>query len=288
MVASQWLLGWSLHHPSGGVDYRPKGFYSHTLTLAYVGLLMLPVVLRCLLTQPRKIAGYLGTAGILMILYSTQSRACQSVALAIIITVFFLQLQGRRRWLALAFVVASVAVVAFTDNPASQRFAVIGQDSNPDRFSEYPDDRLAFWHAHWQMVLERPIIGHGIHLDHRYRIPYYEQIGLADFIKQYEAHNQYLQEAARGGLIGLVLFLAWLLVLLRSSRGLRSDYRLYWALCLLAFMISGTVQNAYSDGEVRHTLMVLIAISLVIYPKSTADARLARGETDSLTGLQQG
>ena len=272
IVASQFIWGWSLRNPSGGVDFRPFGFYSHPLTLAYVSLLLWPIQLARLAQDLRLTSSWLGLVGLLVILITTQSRACQAVALLITTVFLFLKLKGRGRIISFFALTAFVLGIALTSNPVSDRFALLLNPENPDRFSDYPDDRVAFWHAHWEMIKERPVLGHGIHLNHRYRIPYYESIGLEDFVRQYEAHNQLIQITANAGVFGLFLFLCWIYCLLKLSREIDPEYRLGWVLCILGFVLAGLVQNAYSDGEVRHTLTVLLCISMVALKKQVKKA----------------
>ena len=54
------------------------------------------------------------------------------------------------------------------------------------------------------MIKDRPIL-HGMHLNKEYREPYYIKLGLKDFIRKYEAHNQYIQTAANSGIPGLLI-----------------------------------------------------------------------------------
>ena len=265
VILTQFIWGWSLHHPGGGVDFRSKGFYSHPLTLAYVALVLLPFSLKILFATYEKWISWAGFGGILTILYCTQSRACQLVAVLILAAAILHDLKGKVRLVVIALGLIGTLSIAFTNNPISNRFRLLGSSENPDRFSDYPDDRLAFWHVHYEMIKERPLIGHGIHLDHDYRRPYYESLGLGDFLKQYEAHNQYLQLATKGGVPAALLFIVWLAVMWRLCRLMPTETRFYWKLILFAFATSGLVQNAYMDGEVRHSLTIMISAVLAIY-----------------------
>jgi len=174
-------------------------------------------------------------------------------------------LSGRIRLLLLFGTLASGTLMMATDNPMSHRFSVLFSEQNPDQFSSYPDDRLAFWHAHAEMIKDRPILGHGVHLNHEYRKPYYERIGLADFPKKYEAHNQFIQAWTEGGLLALFCFIGWLLSLaLWIKRDMSAPLFKRMALqTLLVFVIGGLTQNAFFDSEVRTVLMVGILLLLI-------------------------
>ena len=142
VVATQYIWGWSLQHPGGGVDYRPKGFFSHPLTLAYTALLLWPILLNRLLNNIKDKYTWIMSLAIFTILILVQSRASQAIAYLIAIAMVFRRLSGPARWkVAIAFVVGTGAVFA-TNNPVSRGFEALFSYS--DRFSTYPDDRLAF------------------------------------------------------------------------------------------------------------------------------------------------
>ena len=263
VVLSQSIWGWSLKNMQGGVDFRPFGFYSHPLTLAYAALVAWPWALNRLLSHKQDVRSWLLTAAIGSILYFTHSRSCQAIALVILTWNLFVQLKGRQRALVLLLLAASVVTVAVTDNHVSHRFKVLISSENPDRFSEYPDDRVAFWHAHWEMVKERPLLGHGMHLNQAYREPFYKYIGLEDFVKKYEAHNQYLQVASNAGFIGLAIYLIWLVSLWLYSKTLNQFIARPFQQMLVAFCLGSLFQNAYYDSEVRHILMCIIIFTLI-------------------------
>ena len=267
VVLSQAVLGWSLRNPAGGVDYRAFGFYSHPLTLAYAALLLWPWALAAVFTKPSNRHSWLIVTAIASILLFSQSRACWALALLILLWNLAKRLKGRTRLIAGLIVCLSVIGIAGTENKISQRFGALFSANNPDRQSSYPDDRVAFWHAHLEMIKERPIIGHGMHLGTSYRKPYYEKIGLAELEKKYEAHNQYLQTWTNGGIIGLSIYLVWLAALVFRGRYLSPSLQGPWLQMLAVFAAGALVQNAYSDSEVRHVFTVALVTLAYLDPK---------------------
>ena len=172
------------------------------------------------------------------------------------------RLGGKQRWLALALALLTLTTIATTENRISHRIAATFASDSPDRFSDYPDDRLAFWHAHWLMVTERPWLGHGINLNTAYRTPYYEKLNLSDFPRKYSAHNQWLQLLADGGMIGLLFFCAWAAGLLWQlrSRFLDPDFRAIVRQSLAILAIASLTQNAFYDSEVRYLLTLILCL----------------------------
>ena len=112
-----------------------------------------------------------------------------------------------------------------------------------------------------------------MHLRLPYREPFYDALGLQDFIKKYEAHNQYIQIWANSGAIGLMIYLFWLLKLWRFGRFLDPLWRHGWKGLLIAFMLGSIVQNAYSDSEVRHLLMIAIIFAGIISRKEQSESK---------------
>lgn len=263
VAVSQFILGWSLQNLTDGIHHRPMGFYSHPLTLAYGILLLWPWVVHQVFDKPRNKNYWISFCSVAIILILTVSRACLGLAALVLLYNIWKKLSGKVRQIATLTTLAAIVLTLATPNPVSSRFHEIWSADNPNRFSSYPDDRIAFWYAHLHMIQERPVLGHGSHLNLAYRSPYYDKIGLNDFIKKYEAHNQYLQIWADAGIIGLAIFLLWLLMLWRLSDSWSEKIKSPYRQALVCFMLSNLVQNAYYDSEVRHILTVMICITLL-------------------------
>jgi O-antigen ligase len=120
------------------------------------------------------------------------------------------------------------------------------------------------------MIYERPLLGHGIRLDEEYRTPYYDQIGLSNFSKKYPAHNQLLQIQAESGLIGLVFFMAWIIINLKIFNQLDRKNSLIFKQTLLILLMAGLTQNAFQDSEVRFILTLLFSAALLRLSESVS------------------
>lgn len=286
---SQGLFAWSLMRGFGNpIDHRASGFYSHPLTLAYCALLCWPISLyysqKYLKQMSKKAFLFHGaTIGNLGILLLTNSRTCLAVAIFIGLWHILTALKGRQKLIALAVVGFIGLTIGITDNPISKKVANTFAKDSPDIFSDYPDDRIAFWVAHALMIKERPIAGHGFGLDKEYRIPYYEAIGLGDFIRQYPAHNLFIQVTANAGVIGLALYILWLAsIYLIGLKGLKDDKQLRtcYMQILACFVLSSLTQDSLYDTEVRYVLSLFISL---LYMKSKVDRSL---ETQAISSDQ--
>lgn len=265
VVVSQNVVGWKISGTSivTGIQYtRAQGFYSHPLTLAYVALMLWPVVLVRFsqnFKDPRRVLALVST---LVLLYYSASRTAQAVALILTLGYVVWSFRGRIRALILGAMAVGILGVLLTPNGVSERFLRMTTQISEEKESGFADDRIAFWVVHSNMVRERPLLGHGINLDRKYRLPYYEAIGLPDFKKAYEAHNQILQLAAEGGVLCALAFILWLVSLHFNGRNSPLWMRRARDLTLLGLFLGGMTQNAYFDGEVRYALILLFGLFL--------------------------
>ncbi|MBF0441971.1 MAG: O-antigen ligase family protein [Oligoflexales bacterium] len=267
IALSQYIWGWKLQGMSVMEDVqRPRGLYSHPLTLAYTALLIWPLSVMTIIKRPRDIRSLFLFAGVGLIIFFTNSRTVQIAALLVVLFNILYFLKGKSRLIILTLAAVSLTAVSLTDNPDSQKFRETFTEKGVDKFSKYPDDRLAFWHVHWLMIRERPVFGHGANLDTAYRTPYYEKIGLKDLEKKYEAHNLYIQAASNAGIIGLLGFLGWLLWFIAFSlSSLKSQFSRAVAIeTLVAFALGGFTQNCFQDSGVRFGLTIFCIFILLL------------------------
>jgi O-antigen ligase len=259
IAVSQWLFGWKIVgvSPVAG-STRAQGLYSHPLTFAYVGMIIFPIAAAYFVRFPKTPASWLMFLASSAVVWFSHSRTVQIVALAVLVfdVAYFAKAQAKK----IMFVgfAAIAALTVFTDNDVKQKFYNTFHGGHGVH-SDYAFDRLAFWQVNWNMFKERPMLGHGVGIGSEYRRPYYEDIGLGDFIKQYEAHNTFLQLAVSGGGICLVAFLLWLTYHLMMALRLATFEGKVIFQTFMAFSVASFTQNSFQDSEVRYTLTVLCA-----------------------------
>ena len=266
IALSQVLLGWKIEgiHIVDQIK-RAQGFYSHPLTFAYAALVLMPWCFARAMAKPKQWQSWVLLTSMLALTGATQSITVTCVS-GLIMLILMTRLLSMRQFMITALVGVLLAGLAVTvPNPVQKKFHEVLSGQRSDRETPYPDDRMAFWHAHWEMIKEAPFTGHGTGMDSSDRQPYYEKIGLPHIKRMYEAHNMYLQYAAEGGIIaplGLLAFLIWWGLRLRNGLKTESWYRLAMMLTPLAFAMGGLTQNAIQDSEVRYILLLSCAVSL--------------------------
>lgn len=263
IAITQYIWGWRIlgHSFVASDGFRPRGLYSHPLTFAYVLVLFWPLAVINLFRRYWSWKSWIFFASIGACLVLTRSRTVQVLAFFVLVLNALIMLQGGKRLLAVLALTCALLGTMASDNMVSRKLLATFSQQGLDRHSQYPDDRLAFWHAHWEMIKERPLLGHGFMLDTSYRKPYYEKIGLASFEKQYEAHNTFIQIAANSGLVGLFLFFWWIswhvkFVLSWESKSWEASVLLQTLVC---FFVACLSQNGFQDASVRIVLSLLIS-----------------------------
>jgi O-antigen ligase len=275
---SQYLIGWKID----GIEImqqikRSQGFYSHPLTLAYAALIIVPTVVARLVAFPKDPKSIIMALSTLVIVVTSQSITVIVLTAVVSLAIAF-KLLKLRQFAVLCVLGSMVGILAISvPNPISEKFQKVLSGERTDHETPYPDDRIAFWHAHWEMVKDAPLLGHGSGITRDMRRPYYEKIGLGSIERMYEAHNMYLQTAVEGGflaVIGLLSFLTWWWLAARSARFLPAWMRIAAMYTPLAFAVGGLTQNALQDSEVRYVLFCMCALQMASIIRSENGQKL--------------
>ena len=257
---SQAIWGWRIVGTSVEFGFpRAQGLYSHPMTFGYVCLVLAPLVINAVFRQPRRVLPWVTALALAVAIVTSRSRTVQLVTALVVLWNIWCLTKGRIRIVVLASFFAAVTVILSTNNSVSERFR--GTIDRVDVRSNYLDDRVAFWHVHWNMLKERPVLGHGEGIITSYRVPYYEAIGLKNFIRQYEAHNMLLQIAVNVGLVGLGIFLLWVFDLAKFASKLKRHGMWCGPVALDtigAVFLGALTQNAFQDSAVRFAITILI------------------------------
>ena len=189
---------------------------------------------------------------------------------------------GSLRRLGGSVVVRAVLIVCLV-GAMTAAVVLVGGDPLASRLETAPRElsartgRLGIWEATWQLTKANRIIGVGFAGYRTAITEYYDYSG--DQTLQ-QAHNDYLELLASGGLIGGALGAWFLIVLIRRAREqLRSTNTFHRAACLGALTgLFGVAVHSLVDFGLHITVNALVFTSLVVILASdeSAEKRVLR------------
>lgn len=271
---SQALFSWQIEH--GHIvngSSRARGFVSHPLTLAYSAVIIWPWCQQWLLSQPRRLVAWVLFLAIGVIVWTSESRTVQLCCVLFLVIGILSFLRGKQRLIGFSAIGIFLVAALTIDSPVSKKIwaTIEGKDVQE---SSFKDDRIAFWHANFHLFMKSPITGHGEAFPSRLLEQSYEEIGLGDLSKKYEAHNMYLSVLVHEGTVGLVIFLGWLFSLLCAAWRPQSRKKSFWDYGLLqsvaVLCLAAMTQNALQDSEVRFVFAASIALWMGMNRRSAA------------------
>lgn len=168
-----------------------------------------------------------------------------------------------------------IAIPFYTYHFNKKRFAIIGVATavifsslvflSPKLYNTFfnRDDsnsqRLSFWKASIEAFKEKPVLGYGYKNfePHSVDIKTRHKIEFAGI--QGHAHSNYLEILASTGIIGLIVFLSFILFWFRANP--------FTQAFVMTFFISGLFQVTWGDGENLFLIIIVYFLSLVIKQK---------------------
>lgn len=161
----------------------------------------------------------------------------------------------------------------------------VGGDPLVSRLNSVPDEfsnaevsgndgtrRIEIWRATWNMIKENPLMGVGFSA-YSAAIPQYHDAS-GKWVPE-QAHNDYLEMLASGGLVGAVLAIWFIVVFLRQARErlLRSSDSFRRAACFGALTgLFGVALHSLVDFGIHITINALVCVALIVI--ATQDVEL--------------
>jgi O-antigen ligase len=170
-------------------------------------------------------------------------------------------------------VLVSIAVVWVGGERVVSNLSTVGEElsaQNEEAATRWNTRRVDIWRATWEMFRENPVAGVGMG-GYWAAIPRYHDAS-GEYIPQ-QAHNDYLELLASGGVIGSVIFLCFVFIFLRRAREtLRSGDAFRRAACTGALAaIFGVAVHSLFDFGLHMTANAALFVALVAV--ATADVR---------------
>jgi hypothetical protein len=132
------------------------------------------------------------------------------------------------------------------------------------------ENRIYFWEVHWRMFLDKPLIGQGSYwIHHGLRENYYDKMGFTHLSEKFNAHNNYLEILASGGLFAALWILGVLgvciKIFLRELKNQKSNFfylPLAFFMMFVANLMHAFTQNVYFDSSVVYIYLGFLFVVL--------------------------
>ncbi|MCX6835858.1 MAG: O-antigen ligase family protein, partial [candidate division Zixibacteria bacterium] len=205
-----------------------------------------------------------GVLGLVAVLFCGGRGPALAGMIGLIVLLLLTSRTGRR-W-GLAVMIAVLLVGVLTPSVRSRFTTELGYHFNPD----WPGSRLFIWGRSLEMVADHPLIGVG---PGNFDLEYKQRLApdITDRFWYQHAHNDFLEAAARSGLLGAATFgLLWVAVFgslfrrwPRTAEGSPERELLTMSLVgSVVFLAASMTEATFSDEEVRTILMLVWALGL--------------------------
>ena len=215
--------------------------------------------------------GLLAVCGIVL----TYSRP---TLLALYIALFFMAVVRKDKVMIWVLVIG-ILLTPFIA-PASIKNWAKQVNYNPMRFM-CNDDRIAVYQHSLQMIKDRPVLGRGANtfmknFKNYNNPPHYRDVAVIDYIY---AHNIYLHMAGELGLLGLGIFIWFVVVFFKSAKKIYSRLKddflkvvlMSLSACLLAFLVNGLTESSLYYARVAMVFWYLAGLTLAMGKINHAD-----------------
>jgi O-antigen ligase len=197
-------------------------------------------------------------------------RASQALALRCALILFFLS-------------AAFVSMLWLGGEPVRQHLESVSGEfvARGDNVENTGPRRLEIWGATWSLIEAHPLLGSGFGA---YKTAITEYFSTSGEWRPQQAHNEYLELVAGGGIIGAALGVWFVLILIREAgKCLRERNALRRAACLGALVgLVGVAIHSLVDFGLHVTVNALVCCALIVL--ATANVRFAPADYQSAVG----
>ena len=204
------------------------------------------------------------------VVLAQQGRTTYVTLTALVIYFVLSQLKSKQKWLAMAALLVIAMSVGLFSTKVQNRLNEVIADSRVGQTTETISSsglRIGFWRTTVDIVKHNPILGTGMGT-------------WADEYRKYVAstpntpkisplggnpHQEYLLMASQLGLIGLALFLAWLVRCIFASKELTNNERIAAQSLLIAFIVSCFFNSTLFDSATGHFYCIGLGILFAGY-----------------------
>ncbi len=204
------------------------------------------------------------------VVLAQQGRTTYVTLTALVIFFVLTQLKSKHKWLAMAALLIGAASVGTFSTKVQNRVNEVIADSRVEQTTETISSsglRIGFWRTTADIVKNNPVLGTGMgSWSDEYRkyvvsTPNTPKISVLGG----NPHQEYLLMASQLGLVGLVLFLAWLTRSIFASKHLPVNDRVAAQSLLIAFIVSCFFNSTLFDSATGHFYCIGLGILFAGY-----------------------
>jgi O-antigen ligase len=206
------------------------------------------------------------------VVLAQQGRTTYVTLTALLIFFVLSQLKSKQKWLAMAVLLVVAVCVGMFSTKLQNRVTEVMADTRVDQTTETISSsglRIGFWRTTADIVKHNPILGTGMGT-------------WADEYRKYvvstpntpkisplggNPHQEYLLMASQLGLVGLVLFIAWIARSIFASKQLPMNDRIASQSLLIAFIVSCFFNSTLFDSATGHFYCIGLGILFAGYKK---------------------
>jgi O-antigen ligase len=206
------------------------------------------------------------------VVLAQQGRTTYVTLTALLIFFVLTQLKSKQKWLAMAVLLVVAVSVGMFSSKVQNRVNEVIADSRVAQTTETISSsglRIGFWRTTADIVKHNPILGTGMgtwadeYRKYVVSTPNTPKISVLGG----NPHQEYLLMASQLGLVGLALFLAWLVRCIIYSNKLPKNERIAAQSLLIAFIVSCFFNSTLFDSATGHFYCIGLGILFAGYKK---------------------
>ena len=204
------------------------------------------------------------------VVLAQQGRTTYVTMTALVIFFVLSQMKSKQKWLAMAALLVVATSVGLLSTKVQNRVNEVITDSRVEQTTETISSsglRIGFWRTTADIVKHNPILGTGMgtwadeYRKYVVKTPNTPKISPLGG----NPHQEYLLMASQLGLVGLVLFIAWIARSIFASKQLPKNDRIAAQSLLIAFIVSCFFNSTLFDSATGHFYCIGLGILFAGY-----------------------
>lgn len=243
-----------------------------TYTYISLGFVLIPAltlglawIMRAQTLTEKGLGATVALLTVAFVVLAQQGRANYVTLTTLLIFFVCTQLRGKQKWLSMMAILVVALCIGLFSSKVQHRLTEVITDARVDQTTETISSsglRIAFWRTTADIVKNNPILGTGMgtwadeYRKYVVRTPNTPKISPLGG----NPHQEYLLMASQLGLIGLALFIVWLLRCIFASKKLPKNEQIAAQSLLIAFVVSCFFNSTLFDSATGHFYCIGLGI----------------------------